>query len=49
LLMEIMARTKRMQWDNMQELVDQLLARYGSAENAVVAIKSGIVGFEKIE
>jgi hypothetical protein len=49
LLMEIMARVKYAPLDNVADLADQLIERYGSIENAIVAIKSGIVGFEPDE
>jgi hypothetical protein len=35
--------------ENIADLIDQLIARYGSIENAIVMVKSGHVGFEKIE
>jgi len=48
LQMEITKRTGgRMDRDNLLDLFVELLERYGSAENALVAIKSGIVGLVK--
>jgi hypothetical protein len=45
--MEIMARVKHAELVNVSEMIADLIARYGSPESAIVAIKSGKVGFEK--
>ena len=45
--MEIMARVKHAELVNVSEMITDLIERYGSPENAIVAIKSGKVGFEK--
>ena len=47
LAMEIMARVECGTLDNATDLYDELVDRYGSPENAIVALKSGVVGFEK--
>jgi hypothetical protein len=47
LLMEVMSRVGRIQYDNANDLIGELLDRYGSAEAAIVALKSGKVGFVK--
>jgi hypothetical protein len=50
LLMEIIKRSDGAWiWTTYPTFVDQLLERYGSHEQAIVAIKSGIVGLEKVE
>ena len=48
LAMEIMARVKHAELENISEMITDLIERYGSPENAIVAIKSGKVGFEKV-
>ena len=48
LLMEIMKRLGRATDGNVQDLFDELLQHYGSAEAAIMAIKSGEIGFEKV-
>jgi hypothetical protein len=47
LALEIMARVKHAQLENVSDMMAELIARYGSPEDAIVAIKSGKVGFEK--
>ena len=47
--MEILGRVKRANFGNVSDLADELVQRYGSHENAIAAIKSGQVQFEKIE
>jgi hypothetical protein len=46
--MEIMARVKHAELENISEMITDLIERYGSPQNAIVAIKSGKVGFEKV-
>jgi hypothetical protein len=50
---EIMRRLDRGRGDfdleNIADLIEQLVARYGSIENAIAAVKCGRVGFEKDE
>ena len=48
LAMEIMARVKHAELENISEMITDLIERYGSPEKAIVAIKSGKVGFEKV-
>jgi hypothetical protein len=48
LAMEIMARVKHAELENISEMITDLIERYGSPQNAIVAIKSGKVGFEKV-
>jgi hypothetical protein len=45
LVMEIMTRLKHVREDNLADLCLKLIARCGSAENAITAVKAGIVGF----
>jgi hypothetical protein len=47
LWMEVMSRVGGTTYDNASDLIEELLERYGSAEEAIVALKSGKVGFEK--
>jgi hypothetical protein len=47
LLLEVMARVDCITYGNASDLIEELLERYGSAEEAIVALKSGKVGFEK--
>jgi len=48
LALEIMARVKHAELVNVSGMIAELVERYGSPENAIVAIKSGKVGFEKV-
>ena len=45
-LMEIIARVKSIDEDNLYNLAEELVACYGSPENAIEAIKCGKVWFE---
>jgi hypothetical protein len=47
LAMEIMTRVKHAELENVNDMIAELVARYCSPENAIVAIKTGKVGFEK--
>jgi hypothetical protein len=49
LAMEVLARTGVVTADHCTTLLDGLLNRYGSPETALGAIRSGFVGFEKID
>jgi hypothetical protein len=49
LLIEILARVRRAHCDNVVDLSDELLERYGSHENVIAAIRSGEVQFTIIE
>ena len=48
LALEIMARVKHAELVNVSGMIAELVERYGSPESAIVAIKSGEVGFEKV-
>ena len=48
LAMEIIARVKHAELENISEMITGLIERYSSPENAIVAIKSGKVCFEKV-
>jgi hypothetical protein len=53
LLMEIFRRLdgarREFDTDNISDLVDQLVERYGSIESAIIMVKSGRIGFAKDE
>ena len=49
LTLEVMSRIKYGRAKNIDDLVDELIRRFGSAEDAVVALKSGLVHFKKVE
>jgi hypothetical protein len=46
LLMEILARVKSIDEDNLDKLAEELVAEYGSPENAIEAIKCRKAWFE---
>ncbi len=47
LVMEVMSRLGCASFENAAELTEQLIDRYGSPQRAMIAIKSGDVGFER--
>lgn len=49
LLMEVLARTTNITVEHAEELVEQLLEKYGSPEEALTAVKFGVVQFELVE
>jgi hypothetical protein len=46
LLMEVMARLGEIDEQNLYAILDTLVERHGSVENAIVAVKSGLARFE---
>jgi hypothetical protein len=49
LALEIMGRVQHATIENVTEMMAELVQRYGSVEDAIVAVKSGFVGFEMDE
>jgi hypothetical protein len=49
LTLEVMSRIKYGREKNIDDLVDELIRRFGSAEDAVVALKCGLVHFKKVK
>jgi hypothetical protein len=49
LTLEVMSRIKYGRASNIDDLVDGLIRYFGSAEDAVVALKSGQVHFKQVE
>ncbi len=46
--MEVISRIKCGYLENIRDLTAELIDRYSSAENAVVALKTGKASFEKV-
>lgn len=49
LIMEILAKVKHVELENILDLMEELEAHFGSTENAIAAVKSGAVGFKQGE